>query len=406
MQSLIRAFSEDREFLSIAMGIESGMREQIVSGLAGSSRQVFLSALAEKLNRPLFVVTHNMFSAQKMTEDLLECLPAEQVLLYPANELMVTEAAVASPETLALRISALTRLANGFRGIAVVPFAGARKLLPPSAVFRDAQFSLRVGDTVELEALLQRMVELGYERVERVESKGEMSVRGGIIDFYPITSEWAYRIELFDVDVDSIRTFDVADQRSIDKLADVVITPCKELIATGKRFQSAAQHAYELLQEQLAKMNDRQVKERLKEEIGHEIEKLRESQYFNGLFKYVGMLFPERHTLLDYIPKDAIIVIDEPSRLLESSKQLERDEAEWMTNLLQEGKSLPGFVMSKSYESILHRTAHPTLYVSLFLRQVPQTQPQNIVNFMCRAMQNFHGQMNVLKSEMERWKKT
>lgn len=406
MQSLIRAFSEDREFVSIVTGIESGMREQLVSGLAGSSRQVFIAALAEKLSRPVFVVTHNMFSAQKMTEDLLECLPEEQVLLYPANELMVTEAAVASPETLAQRIDALTRLAAGFRGVVVVPFAGVRKLLPPSAVFRDAQFAINVGDTVDLDSMLQRMVELGYERVERVESKGEMSVRGGILDFYPLTSDTPYRVELFDVEVDSIRSFDAVDQRSIDKLSSVVITPCKELIAERKRFHNAAQHAFELLQEQLARMTDRQVKDRLKEEIGHEIERMREHQFFAGLYKYVGLLYPERHTLMDYIPKDAILVIDEPSRLLETSKQLERDEAEWMTNLLQEGKSLPGFAMSKTYESILHRTAYPTLYVSLFLRQVPQTQPQNIVNFMCRAMQNFHGQMNVLKSEMERWKKT
>lgn len=406
MQSLIRAFSEDREFASIVAGIESGMREQLVSGLAGSARQVFIAALVEKLGRPVFVVTHNMFSAQKMTEDLLECLPEEQVLLYPANELMVTEAAVASPETLAARIDALTKLAAGFRGAIVVPYAGVRKLVPPSSVFRDAQLTVSVGDTVELEALLQRMVELGYERVERVESKGEMSVRGGILDFYPLTSDMPYRVELFDVEVDSIRSFDVVDQRSIDKLATVVITPCKELIAERKRFQNAAQHAFDLLQEQLAKMTDRQVRERLKEEIGHEIERLREHQFFAGLYKYVGLLYPERHTLMDYIPKDAVLVIDEPSRLLETSKQLERDEGEWMTNLLQEGKSLPGFAMSKPYESILHKTAHPTLYVSLFLRQVPQTQPQNIVNFMCRAMQNFHGQMNVLKSEMERWKKT
>ncbi|RKN65747.1 transcription-repair coupling factor [Paenibacillus ginsengarvi] len=406
MQSLVRAFSEDREFGSIVAGVESGMREQLVSGLAGSSRQVFISALVEKLNRPLFVVTHNMFSAQKMTEDLLECLPEEQVLLYPANELMVTEAAVASPETLGQRIDALTRLAAGFRGVVIVPFAGVRKLLPPSHIFREAQFEIRVGETVDLDSILQRMVELGYERVERVESKGELSVRGGILDFYPLTADTPFRIELFDVEVDSIRSFDAVDQRSIDKLNSVVVTPCKELIAERKRFQNAAEHAYDLLQEQLARMTDRQVREKLKEEIGHEVERLREHQFFAGLYKYVGLLYPERHTLMDYLPKDAVLVIDEPSRLLETAKQLERDEGEWMTNLLQEGKSLPSFVMSKTYETLLHRTAFPALYVSLFLRQVPQTQPQNVVNFMCRAMQNFHGQMNVLKSEMERWKKT
>ena len=406
VQSLISAFSDDREFQSVTACIEAGMKEQLLSGLAGSSRQVFVAALAEKLKRPVLLVTHNMFSAQKITEDLQECLPEDQVLLYPANELLITETAIASPETLAQRIDALTKLASGFRGVLVAPFAGVRKLLPPASVFRDTAFTLRAGDEVDLEALLQRMVKLGYERVDRVESKGEMSVRGGILDFYPLTAPTPYRIELFDVEVDSIRSFDPADQRSIEKLDSVDITPCKELIAEGKRFQNAAQHAYDLLEQQLAKISDRQVKEKLREEIGHEIDLLRQNQYFSGLYKYIALLYPERSTLLDYMPEDALLVIDEPARLTETARQLERDEGEWMTNLLEEGKSLPGFVLSKPYESLLVRPRFQTLYVSLFLRQVPNAHPQNIVNFMSRAMQNFHGQMNVLKAEAERWKKT
>ncbi|WP_127588068.1 transcription-repair coupling factor [Paenibacillus koleovorans] len=405
MDSIVRSFSEDLDFQTIVSGVESGMREQLISGLSGSSRQVMIAALAEQLDRPLFVVTHNMFSAQKITEDLMECLPPEQVVLYPANELLVTEAAAASPETMAQRIDALIRLSQGFRGVLVAPFAGVRKLLPPGSSFAESRLTLAVGDTVELDQLLLKLVALGYERVERVEAKGQMSVRGGILDLFPLTAETPFRVELFDVEVDSIRSFDVADQRSIDKISSVDITPCQEIIADSKRFQNAAQHAYELLQEQLSKMADRAVREKLRTEIQRDVELLREGQHFPGIYKYIGLLHPERHTLMNYIAKDAVLIIDEPARLLETAKQLDRDEAEWMTSLLGEGKSLPGFVLSKSYESLLHRTAYPTLYLSLFLRQVPQTQPQNIVNFMCRGMQSFHGQMNVLKSEMERWKK-
>ncbi|MDF2670050.1 MAG: mfd, partial [Paenibacillus sp.] len=406
MQTIVQSFSEDLDFQTIVSGVQSGMREQLVSGLSGSSRQVMIAALAEQLNRPLVVVTHNMFSAQKIIEDLLECLPADQVILYPANELLVTEAAIASPETMAQRIDALTRLSNHFRGVLVAPFAGVRKLIPTGSIFAESRFSLMVGQSVQLDELLLKFVALGYERVERVDAKGQMSVRGGILDFFPLTSDTPYRVELFDVEIDSIRSFDVTDQRSINKFDSVEITPCQEIIADSKRLQNAAQHASELLQEQLAKMSDRTVKDKLKAEIGHDIDRMREGQHFPGINKYISLLYPERHTLLNYIAKDAVLIIDEPARLQETAKQLDRDEAEWTTSLLQDGKTLPGFVLSKPYESLLHRTSYPTLYLSLFLRQVPQTQPQNIVNFMCRGMQNFHGQMNVLKSEMDRWKKT
>ncbi|MDB5052391.1 MAG: Mfd [Bacilli bacterium] len=406
LQRLIKAFSADMDFQTIVSGFKSGMREQLVSGLSGSSRQVMITSLMEGLNQPIVILTHNMFAAQKIAEDLIECLSTEQVLLYPAQEMMVTETAAASPELLAQRIDALSRLASGFRGILVTPFAGVRKLLPLSSVFSEAQIFVRLGDTLHLDDFLLKMTGIGYERVERVESKGEMSVRGGIIDFFPLTAHTPYRIELYDVEVDSIRSFDVVDQRSIEKLSSIVIEPCKEMIADRKRYQNAAQHGAELLQQQLAKMTDRQAKTRLQEEIGNELAQLEQQHSFGGIYKYISLLYPERQTLFDYMAKDSILLIDEPARLIETAKQLERDEVEWVTGLLQDGKYLPSFVLAKTYETLLHRKPFPTLYLSLFLRQVPQTQPQNIVNFMCRTMQNFHGQMNLLKSEMDRWKKT
>lgn len=406
MRSLIQAFSEDADFQSVVSGIRSGMREQLIAGLAGSSRQVMLASLAAELQQPIVIVTHNMFAAQKIVEDMNEFLDDDQVLLFPAQELLAAESAVSSPETLAQRIDVLTRLSSGFNGVLVTPYAGLRKLLPETSVYARSQLTVSVGSELELDPFLTKMTELGYERVEQVEKKGEMSVRGGIIDIFPLTSPEPYRIELFDIEVDSIRTFDVTNQRSIEKTNTLLIPPCKEIIAEGKRFQSASEKAYDLLQEQLNKMTDRQAKEKLDDEIRGEIEKLREKQFFPGLYKYISLLYPEQHTLLDYVGDNSVLVLDEPSRLLETAKQLERDEAEWVTGLLEDGKSLPALTISKTYDHLLYRRSLPTLYISLFLRQVPQTQPQNIVNFMSRAMQNFHGQMNLLKSEMERWKKT
>jgi transcription-repair coupling factor (superfamily II helicase) len=406
LQALIKAFSTDTDFQSIVSGIRSDMKEQLVAGLTGSSRQVMIASLMQELQRPLLVITHNMFSAQKITEDLVECLPEDQVLLYPAQELLATEVAVASPETLAQRIDVLTRLAAGFRGVLVTPYAGLRRLLPPKEMIAAAAMEVKLGDVLDINAFLTRLTELGYERVERVESKGEISVRGGIIDVYPLTAEAALRIELFDDEVDSIRTFDVESQRSMDKQSAIMIPPCREIVADSKRFQRASQQAYELLQAQLEKMSDRTAKDKLLENIGYEIEQLREEQTFNGMFKYISLFYPESHTLFDYMPQDGILLLDEPARLIETAKQLEREEADWFTHSLQEGRALPDLLLSKTYESLFHRPAFPVLYLSLFLRQVPQTQPQNIVNFMCRVMQNFHGQMNVLKSEMERWKKS
>ena len=401
----MEAFAADRDVQNVLSGYRQGMREQMVSGLAGSSRQVMIAVLKRELDRPMLVVTHNMFAAQKITEDLQECLSPDEVLLYPANELVAAEAAISSPETLAQRMDVLIRLSQGYRGVVVVPFSGVRRFLPIREFMKEAQIPLKVGGTMPMESFLRRMVELGYERVDRVESKGEMSVRGGIADFYPLTSPFACRVEWFDDEVDSIRTFDPADQRSIDKLDAFVVPPAKEVMADERRQRNAAQHASELLEKQLEKMSDRLAKDRLREEIGAEIEKLRQQVYFPEMYKYIALLYPERETLFDYMPQDTLLVMDEPTRLIETAKQLERDESEWATHLLQNGKSLPGFTLAKESEEVLYHRPFPTLFLSLFLRQIPHTQPQNILNIVSRAMQDFHGQMNVLKAEMERWRK-
>jgi transcription-repair coupling factor (superfamily II helicase) len=397
---------QDSDFQTIVAGIRSGMKEQLISGMSGSARQIMVAALARQLERPIFIVTYNLYSAQKISEDLVECMSADRVLLYPAQELMAIENAVAAPEMLGQRIEVLTKLAQGFNGVVIVPFAGMRRLLPSPGVFRESQIAIRAGETLVLSAFLERMTELGYERKERVEAPGDMSVRGGIIDYYPLASHNAYRIELFDDEIESIRSFDPTDQRSTGKLEEVTIHPCRELIASGSRLRNAAQHASELLEAQLSKMSDRQAKEKLSQGIGRELDMLREQAYFPSVYKYISLLYPERHTMLDYLPKDTLMIVDEPLRLHETAKQMERDEAEWMTHSLQDGASLPAFALSKSYDTLMSRKTFSTLYISLFLRQVPQTQPQNIIHINCRAMQNFHGQMNLLKSEMERWKKT
>lgn len=406
VEQLITKFATDADFQTLVSGLRSGMNEQMVSGLAGSSRSIMIAAMAQELDRPILVMTHNMYSAQKVAEDLVECIPEEQVLLYPAHEVTMTEASAASPEIRAQRIEALSRIAHGFRGVMVVPYAGVRRLVPTKSAFSAAHMHIKVGDELPLQEFIRRLAELGYARAEQVEGEGEFSVRGGIVDFYPLTSTVPYRMEWFDDEVDSIRSFDISDQRSKEKLSELSVLPSKEVIAEERRSSNAAQHAYELLQEQLDKVSDRSLKEKLQGHITGEIDQLREHISFPGIYKYISLLYPEKQTLLDYIPDDTIFMIDEPLRLLETSKQLEREEAEAMTSLLEEGRSLPGFILSKAYESLIPYAKFPKIYLSLFLRQIPHTQPQNIVNFLCRAMQNFHGQMNLLKAESERWRKS
>ncbi len=121
--------------------------------------------------------------------------------------------------------------------------------------------------------------------------------------------------------------------------------------------------------------------------------------------KYCSCFYSKPGTLIDYLPKNTLVILDEPTRLQESEEGYKRDELEWQTSLIQTGEYLSDLSLSITLEEWKETLGRPVIYLSLFLRQTPYTQPQNIVNFTSKAMQDFHGQFPILKTEMERWKK-
>jgi transcription-repair coupling factor (superfamily II helicase) len=406
LQGLVEKFKCDDEFEAIVDSYKRGLREQLASGLSNSARQVFYAALYQTMARPLVIVTHNMFQAQKIYDDMNQLLPSDEVWLYPANEMVLSEVSISSPETLSQRIEVLNALAAGKRGVLVVPYAGVRRTVIPVDEWKRAQYPLAIGEEIVLENFLEKMIALGYERVEMVETRGEISVRGGIIDIFPVYMSHPVRIELFDTEVDSIRTFDISNQRSIENLQEILIGPTREVFGGQEIFMQAAEKLEQHMNATLPKVKAAQVKELIVEKVGWEIEQLRQGHSFTGIYKYISFLYSSQQTLIDYLKEKPLVLIDEPSRIVEAAAQLDKDEAEWKTALVQEGEFLPDIDLSHSLENIIAPKKWPILHTSLFLRQVPKTNPQNIVNFNCKAMQNFHGQMNVLKTEIERWKKS
>ena len=405
MEIILKKFSKSTEFQSIITGLDNGLHEQLITGLGNSAKQVLMATIYKETKRPLIIVTNNLLQAQKVYDDLSDLVDNDQLFLYPANELTFTGIEAQSPETLGQRIFVLQKLASGNNGIYIIPYIALSKFLPPKEHFEKSVIDLEVGKEIELEKLLTGLIYLGYERTEIVSKHGEFSVRGGIVDIFPLTNDNPVRVELFDVEIDSLRIFDAGTQRSLKKLNTITITPAKEWIAAKEQFQQAAIKTEGLLNEQLEKVRDSLVKEKLVKHFMWEIEQLKEASYFNGLYKYVSVLYDKNTTLLDYIAANSIIIFDEANRIIEVAKQAEKEINEWKTALLQQGEFLPQLEVNLSYHEIIARNKKQTLFLSIFLRQIPYSTPENIINFITRNMQNFHGQMNVLKSEVERWRK-
>ena len=233
-----------------------------------------------------------------------------------------------------------------------------------------------------------------------------MSVRGGIVDVFPPSFDNPLRIEWFDDEIDTIRAFNVSDQRSLKRQREVVLPPARELFASFEQLYQSGDRLVNKLNDQLRRVKDPKVKNKLHEQIGNDIEQFKQGQLFPGIHKYISLIYPACAHLTDYMPKDTVLLYDDPSRIQETAKQMDREEAEWQTERLQRGEALPGLEMSERYDDLMKRLSQQKVYLTMFVRQVPNTQPQNIVNFITRTMQQFHGQMHALKAEWDRWLKT
>jgi transcription-repair coupling factor (superfamily II helicase) len=403
--SLHRYLAENQDVRSIIEGVKVGLKEQLVAGLSGSARSVFVSTLYKETNRPILLVTHNLFHAQKMYDDLVQLLGTEEVFLYPVNEVIAAEMAIASPELKAQRLEVMNYWAKRQQGIVICPVAGLRRLLPPASLWRDHLFTFTVGQDIDIDHYKQQFVQMGYKRVATVSAPGEFSIRGGIIDIYPLTTEFPYRIELFDTEIESIRTFTADDQRSRDEVQQVTIGPADEMIVYGEALEWGIERIEAGLAESLNKLKDEKAKQLLLEHVSAELEQLKQGQEIEQQYKYMALFYKEPASLLDYLPENGILLMDEMSRLQEAAESLDKEEAEWYTSLLGNGKIIHDVPISHSFSELLQKHRKQRIYLSLFLRHVPHTHPENIVNISCKQMQNFHGQMSLLKSELERWKK-
>lgn len=409
-QWMFRPLFDNPDFQTTIAGIDKGLKEQLITGLSGSARQLFLAAIQYHLDRPIVVITHNNYQGQKVYEDLVELLGTEEVLFFPTDELFIQETEAASPEITAERIRILNVLMRKNIRVLVTSYAGAQRLLPDPQQWKEGVVSLTVGKESPMEEFVARLVQLGYERVSQVEGIGEFSIRGGIIDLYPPDFEHPVRIEWFDDEIDSIRIFHLESQRSIEEVQHVHIGPAREMLFTHEQLVRAAQRIEEKLKDTLSRIQLPEVRQRLTERIGEVIERFREGQSVPIMHRFISAIYEKPATILDYmkmnIPdKTPILIVDEPARVMETIEQREKDEADWLSERIEQGDMVNYLPFVATFEQIFQQHKWPILYLSLFLRQVKRMQPQNIISFVSRTMQEFHGQLHVLRTELQRWQK-
>lgn len=327
------------------------LREEIRSGdfppplgLLRSARPAVVAALARDLNRPILLVAGSVARARALYQALTDWLPEpERVLRLPEPPTLFYERAPWPRETVAARLAILRAILDPPPGLVIV--ASARALMQPTLPvreFRAGTHTLRVGQTLDLEATLRRWAGLGYEPVSVVEMPGQLSHRGGILDIFPPGDAAPVRIELFGPEIESIRRFDPATQRSADRLDEMTVVPAREALPRhGPRILGAGA-GVKPVSTVLEWLNSPHPPE-VAEELAAHREALAAGAPFPGLEFYLPLFYTHPATPLDYLTADGLLVVDEPAECQDAWAELEEEAVDLRRTAEEEGLLPPDY---------------------------------------------------------------
>lgn len=378
---------------------------QLMTGLAGSAKTLVMASAYQQQAQKLLVAVPNLYYANQLVEDFRNVLPEEQVHVFPVDEVLSAEMAFASPEAKAERVSTLNFLATEASGIVVVPVAGLRKYLPTKQTWIEAQLNWEIGTEIELNQLTQQLILMGYERQTLVDKPGDFSIRGSIIDVYPLNSDYPIRAELFDIEIDSLRYFEADTQRSLEQIEAVRLSPMTDLVFSEADLAHGELRLREAVTKRLAVAKDEAEKNFLQDYFGQLETAWSQGCPTENAHYYTDFLYEHKTTLLDYLSPDSLVFIDDYARILDTEREIMREESEWQVMKLEELRIFPEQTFGYSFHDQVRNLSLSTTFFSLFQKGMGNLRFQAIHNFQYRSMQQFFGQMPLLKTEMDRWEK-
>jgi len=272
--------------------------------------------LFHEVHETIFVVCPNLYEAQKYYDLFNQINQYEDVLFYPADEMLTFMMALGSPEFRSERLYTLKQLMTGKPYIVVLTQQGlAQRQLTPSD-YRQSVKVLEKNKVVELESLTRFLVNSGYERVYTVEKPGEFSVRGHIVDIYSLNDEHPFRIDFFDDEIDEIKFFHVDTQRSFKKVDKIEIAPMHELFYTKEMKDKALRRINKFFSNQ--QLSEKEEK-KLEEDIIH----IENREQLDHLGMYIPFFNEEKTHILDFSPKHRLIYINVEKMKLNHEQTIE-----------------------------------------------------------------------------------
>ena len=329
--------------------------------------------------RKIMVVKNNLYAAQRLYEQLESILKDVKLYFFPVDESFRMEALATSPELLTQRVYVLDQMLNEETYIVITHTAAIVRLLPSTTLFKSGQINLKVGQEIEPNELVSRLIEIGYEQVNRVEHSLQFARRGGVLDVFSVNNNHPIRIEFFDTEIESIRLFNLDTQRTINVIDDARIISATDLIVNLDDYRKQISE----LEEQVF-INEDDIHRK------QELEALKERTSYSTLYKYYARINKELGRLFDYLI-DGQIIYSHIGEIRDNYRLL-RDES---FQYLKETRDT-SFILHYELESILP-LANYQAQIELF------NSDDKYTRFPLRSIESEGGNSNRVKKMVEEY---
>lgn len=349
MRTLTEPLQEAQEYKTLVEALAKPMAKALADGCVPSQKLHLMDALSREnalssFARFRLIVTSSDKRVREIRDEYL--FYDRNTVIFPAKDLIFYQADLRGRELEKERIRCLRRLVEGRPTTVVTTFAALMTPQVPLSAWKSNVLQLEKRQTYSLEELSRKLVRMGYEKNFQVDAPGQFAVRGDIVDVFDLTEENPYRIEFFDEEVDSIRSFDLETQRSIEPMELVKIYPATELILSDARLSDGIDRIREeekKTEEALRSQGHMEAAHRLSEGIGELCEAALEYRDFEGLEGYIHYFYPQTDSFLEMFPEEhSMIFLDEPVHLREEGEAVELEFRESMISRSEKGYVLPG----------------------------------------------------------------
>lgn len=386
---------------ALADGIESGVKEQILLGATGTGKTFTMAAVIEKVQRPTLVLAHNKILAAQLCSEFKEFFPNNAVEYFvsyydyyqpeayiPHTDTYIEKDALINDEIDKLRHSATMALFER-RDVIIVASVSCIYGLGSPADYKDLAVSLRVGNLVDRDFILRRLVDIQYERNDVNFVRNKFRVRGDVVEIFPAgATDRAVRVEWFGDEIDRISEFDPMTGEITGSMNHVAIYPASHYVVSDEKRELALLSIEAELEEHLKVLRDSDKlleAQRLEQRTRNDLEMLREIGFCTGIENYSRHLTGRPpgappYTLLDFFPDDFLMIIDESHVSIPQVGAMYKGDKARKSNLIEYGFRLPSAADNRPLQfhefeerlnQVVYCSATPGPYE---LKRVPQDQ--------------------------------